>query len=184
MALTPRAPLSVIPESASGAGPGLEAPSGAGPSPEARLQRALDLGYRHLGKRDRTEAEVRRHLRAKDVDETSIDGALEALVGQRYVDDARYATTFAEDRRTLDAWGPERIERRLLELGVAPELIADALSGRDSADERDAAVTLLHRRFAEIPATDRDRKRALDILVRKGYELDLAYEAVRAFCDS
>ena len=31
-----------------------------------------------------------------------------------YLDDARYAQRFAEDRRTLDAWGAERIERRLL----------------------------------------------------------------------
>ena len=32
---------------------------------------------------------------------------------QGYLDDARYAQRFAEDRRTLDAWGAERIERRL-----------------------------------------------------------------------
>jgi regulatory protein len=31
-----------------------------------------------------------------------------------------------------------------------------------------------------VPDTDRDRDRALGMLVRKGYELDLAYDAVRA----
>ncbi len=152
-----------------------------GQDPEARLQRALDLGYRYLGKRDRTEAEVRRHLAAKEVDESSIDGALEALVRQGYVDDARYARTFAEDRRALDGWGPERIERRLLALGVSPDLVAGALSVRDAAGELDAAVALLRRRFAVIPDSDRERDRALRVLARKGYDLDLAYDAVRAF---
>ncbi len=151
------------------------------PSPEARLQRALDAAYRHLGKRDRTEAEVRRHLAAREIDEASIDGAVEALVRQGYLDDARYARTFAEDRRALDDWGPERIERRLLALGVAPELIASALAERDGADELHAAVALLRRRFREIPATDRERERALGLLARKGYDLELAYDAVRAF---
>jgi regulatory protein len=148
----------------------------------SRLQRALDLGYRHLGKRDRTEAEVRRHLAARDVDEASIDGALEALLRQGYVDDARYARTFAEDRRALDDWGPERIERRLLALGVAPGIVADAVS-RDLAGELEAAVALLRRRLRTLPQTDRERDRALGILARKGYDLELAYDAVRAFSD-
>ena len=152
------------------------------PGPEARLQQALELGYLHLGKRDRTEAEVRRHLAARDVDEASIDGALEALLRQGYVDDARYARVFAEDRRSLDAWGPERIERRLLALGVEPDLVAAALSTRDGEGELEAAVALLRRRLRAIPATDRERDKALRILAGKGYDLDLAYDAVRAFC--
>lgn len=149
--------------------------------PAVRLQRALDLGYRHLGKRDRTQAEVRRHLNAKDVDVMSIDGAIDALVRQGYIDDGRYARAFAEDRRALDDWGPERIARRLLALGVDPELVGQAVADADPAGELNAAVALLHRRYREIPATDRQRERALGLLVRKGYDLDLAYDAVRAF---
>lgn len=148
---------------------------------ERQLQRALELGYRHLGKRDRTESEVRRHLGAKAVDEASIDGAVSALVRQGYVDDARYARTFAEDRRRLDDWGPERIERRLLALGIDREHVARALADREGAGELQAAVALLRRRFgASRPASDRERERALGVLARKGYDLELAYEAVRA----
>jgi regulatory protein len=150
-----------------------------------RLQRALELGYRHLGKRDRTESELRAHLATRDIDEASIEGALAELVRQGYVDDARYARTFAEDRRTLDDWGPERIERRLLTLGVDGELVAAALADRDAAGELDAAVALLRRRFgASTPVDDRSRDRALGVLARKGYDLELAYDAVRAFEDA
>jgi regulatory protein len=148
---------------------------------ESRLQHALDLGYRHLGKRDRTEAELRKHLAARGVDEPSIDAAVEALVRQGYVDDARYARTFAEDRRRLDDWGPERIERRLLTLGIAQELVAEALSDRDASSDLEAAVALLRRRLRAAPETDRDLDRALGLLARKGYDLELAYDAVRAF---
>jgi regulatory protein len=148
--------------------------------PEARLERALGLAYRYLGKRDRTQSEVRRHLAAKDVDAVSIDGAIEALVRQGYVDDARYAHTFAEDRRNLDGWGPERIARRLAALGVDGDHVDAALADRDAAGELEAAIALLRRRFAAAPDNDRDRERALGMLVRKGYDLELAYDAVRA----
>ena len=98
-----------------------------------------------------------------------------------YLDDARYARVFAEDRRALDAWGPERIERRLLELGVDREHVAAAIGERDGADELEAALELLRRRVRAIPSSERERDRALGMLVRKGYDLELAYDAVRAF---
>ena len=89
-------------------------------------ERALELAVGHLGKRDRTAAEIRRHLVSKDISEPAADAAVAELERMGYLDDARYARVFAEDRRALDAWGPERIERRLLELGVDGEHVAAA----------------------------------------------------------
>jgi regulatory protein len=126
-------------------------------------------------------AEVRARLEAKGVEPPVVDEAVEELSHQGYVDDARYARRFAEDRRTIDAWGAERIERRLLAVGVDPALIAVALDERDADEEFEAALAVLRRRFPRAPSDDRDRERALGMLVRKGYELDLAYDAVRAF---
>ena len=149
--------------------------------PEERLQHALDVAYRYLGHRDRTVAEVRRRLEAEHVQPPVLDEAVAELERQGYLDDARYARRFAEDRRTIDAWGAERIERRLLAVGVDPTLIAAALDERGAGEELEAALAVLRRRFASAPSDDRDRERALGLLVRKGYELELAYDAVRAF---
>lgn len=148
--------------------------------PDLRLQHALDVAYRYLGHRDRTVAEVRRQLEAKRVEPDTIDAAVEELQRCGYLDDARYAQRFVEDRRTLDSWGAERIERKLLTVGVAPDLVEAALSDREAGDELAAALALLDRRFPTPLTGDRDRERALGHLVRKGYELDLAYDAVRA----
>ena len=149
--------------------------------PQAQLQEALDLSFSYLGHRDRTVAEVRRHLERKRVEPAAIDGALAELGRLGYLDDSRYAQRFAEDRRRLDAWGAERIERRLVALGVPPEHVAAAVGAGDDHDELSAAVDLLRRRIGQPPETDRDRERALGLLARRGYELELAYDAVRAF---
>jgi regulatory protein len=145
-----------------------------------RLQHALDLAYGHLGRRDRTVAEVRAHLAARGVEPAVVDDVVTELETQGYLDDVRYARRFAADRRTIDAWGAQRIERRLLEAGVAREPIAAALAERDTPEELEAAVAVLRRRFTRTVG-DRDRERALGMLVRKGYELEIAYDAVRAF---
>jgi len=149
--------------------------------PAARLQHALDLAYRYLSRRDRTVLEVRRHLESKRVEPDTIDAALRELADQRYLDDLRYATTFAEDRRNLDGWGVERIERKLVAVGVPGDIIVRVLGERSQEDELQAAVGILQRRLREPPADERGREKALGLLVRRGYELDLAYSAVRAF---
>ena len=143
------------------------------------LDRALGFAYRHLGRRARTVAEVRGHLRARGVSAATSAAAIEALSDQGYLDDARFAARFAADRRALDAWGSQRIERRLLELGVAADLVAAALAALDPGDELRAAVELLERRVPTPPQDDRARNRALGLLVRRGYELELAHDAVR-----
>jgi regulatory protein len=140
---------------------------------------AVDLAFRFIGRRDRTVAEVRAHLLKKEVDEAAVDGAIAELAELGYLDDARYAQRFAEDRINLDGWGSDRIERKLLEHGVDREHVTAALRGRDVGTELDAALGLLRRRWREPPATDRDRDRALGFLVRKGYDLEVAYDAIR-----
>ncbi len=148
---------------------------------EERLQHALDLCYRYLGRRDRTVLEVRRHLEAKRIDPDTIAATVTELEQQGYLDDARYAQRFTEDRRSLDAWGSDRIERKLRTVGVPSELVERALASEAAGAELEAAVALLERRFGTPPQDDRARERALGLLARKGYELELAYDAVRAF---
>jgi regulatory protein len=149
--------------------------------PDDRLQHALDLAYRHLARRDRTEAEVRRHLAARGIEPPLAELAIAQLTAQDYLDDTRYAHRFAEDRRTLDQWGNERIEQRLLAVGVDPVTIAAVLADQTPDAELNAAIEVLRRRVPSPPANAREADRALGLLLRRGYELDLAHDAIRAY---
>ncbi|HYV17214.1 MAG TPA: RecX family transcriptional regulator [Conexibacter sp.] len=148
--------------------------------PALRLQHALDLAFRYLGRRDRTVLEVRRYLEGKRVEPPAIEEALAELETQGYLDDAGFARRFAEDKRLLEDWGADRIERRLVALGVPLEIVRDTVSARDRAGELEAARALLARRFPLLDDDPRERRRALGVLVRKGYEPELAADAVRA----
>jgi regulatory protein len=147
--------------------------------PEMRVQHARDLAWKALNRRERTVAEMARLLAGKRVEPAVIDEVVGELIEQGYLDDASYAQRFAEDRRRLDGWGAERIERRLRALGVATEVLDSAVGAQDHAEELEAAVALLRRRFPIPPSTRRECERALGMLVRKGYELELAHDALR-----
>jgi regulatory protein len=151
----------------------------AAPNPERR--RAIELAWQAVGKRERTVSELRGLLERKRAEPDAIDAAVAELTAAGVLDDARYAALFAEDRRVRERWGSERIARDLRRRGVDPGVIERTLSSSGRDDELDAAVALLAERFPVAPTGDRDRNRAWQMLVRKGYEPELAYEAVRSF---
>jgi regulatory protein len=153
---------------------------GDGREDEDGLQPALALAYRFLNRRDRTEAELRAHLDGEGIEPGDVEQAVAALRGQGYVDDARYARLLAEDKRDLEGWGSERISRTLTARGIDRELIEAALVGdeQDTITEIDRAVAVLSRRFPTPPRERRERDRALAVLLRKGYDVDLALDAL------
>jgi regulatory protein len=143
-------------------------------------QRAIQLAYEALDRRERTVWELRMLLERKRVDPTAIEKVVEELRDAGRLDDALYARRFAEDKQELERWGVERIARQLRQRGVEQELIESALAGRDHGTELQAAVDLLCERLTGPPRDERERDRAWKMLVRRGYEPEVAYEAVRA----
>jgi regulatory protein len=146
-----------------------------------RLRRALELARRYLDRRERAVAEVRRHLESKDLDSATIDDALVTLTELGVLDDARFARVFTEDKRALEQWGAERISRNLLDRGVDRGLIAAALDGEPFDSELARALDVLRRRFPAPPRDERERQRALGVLMRKGYDSDTALDAIRSY---
>ncbi len=145
----------------------------------AEGQRAIDLAHRALGRRERTVVELRTYLEGKRVEPEAIEQVVEELTVAGLLDDARFAVRFAEDKRTLESWGTERIERELRRRGVRRDVVEAAVA-RGGSEELDAALELLAQRLPEPLEDDRACERAWRLLVRKGYEPELAYEAVEA----
>ena len=81
----------------------------------------------------------RKALRALEGDNSAAERVLAALVRERYVDDARYASAFARDKASLQGWGPVKIRYALRGKGIAGAVAEDAVReacGVSSADER------------------------------------------------
>jgi regulatory protein len=142
-------------------------------------ERAIDLAYQAVARRDLTVAELRARLERKHVSPEAIDEAVVELEDTGYLDDARYARQFAEDKRELEQWGTDRIATDLHRRGIAPHLIDAAVSTRDRDSELRTALLLLKRRYQQAPRDDRERDRAWQMLVRRGYSPELAYDAIR-----
>jgi regulatory protein len=112
------------------------------------------------------------------VEEVEAEEVIALLIEAGAIDDASFARRYAEDKRQLAGWGPDRISTALGGRGVAREHIDAALAADDEEAQLGRAVALLGDRGMGCDS-GRERERALGLLVRRGYPLELAYEAVR-----
>jgi regulatory protein len=140
---------------------------------------AYELALRALSYKERTESELRAWLAEREVGEDEIEEVIALLAEAGAIDDAGFARRYAEDKRALAGWGPDRIARSLEQRGIVHGDIEAALAGEDEAGQLERAIALLRGRGIACDA-ERERERALGLLVRRGYPLELAYEAVRA----
>jgi regulatory protein len=138
----------------------------------------LSLALRALDQKERTVAEMGSWLRARGVGPEEADDVVEHLIDSGVLDDAQYARRYAEDKRQLKRWGSERIRAALLDRGISVHDAEVALSDADAGQEIERAMELLRDRGVAL-ADALERQRALGILVRRGYDSEVAYEAIR-----
>jgi regulatory protein len=138
----------------------------------------LSLALEALGRKERTVAEMGNWLRARGVGAEEVDDVVDRLICDGVLDDARYARRYAEDKRQLKRWGNGRIRAALLDRGISTEDAEEALSDADAGQEIERAVELLGDRGVAL-ADALERQRALGMLIRRGYDSEVAYEAIR-----
>jgi regulatory protein len=139
---------------------------------------AFQVGLAALRHRERTTAELTAWLERRGYGAAEIEGAVDRLRSAGELDDERFARRYAEDKRELRGWGAERIRDALLSRGLTPVLAELAVEEDSHEAQVDRARRLLTGRGQPL-RKDADRARALGYLTRRGYEYEIAYEAIR-----
>ena len=129
------------------------------------LQRALGL----LVRREHSRKELARKLSARGVGADEARAAVEKLAGEGWQDDMRFAASLLRNR-VANGYGPLHIRAELGMHGLDRETIAQVLDGFEG-DWLQLARDLVRRRFgAAGPADQAQRRRAADLLARRGFD--------------
>lgn len=147
-------------------------------------QQAIELAYKLVSQRERTARQVRERLAAKDCAPAAIDAAIAELERHGFLDDARYARLYAEDKRRLQGWGARRIRLELGRAGVSREvldaLFADDEAQLDAPSERDAALALIARKAPDL-SDPKVKARIAGMLARRGIASATVFAALRDY---
>ncbi len=136
------------------------------------------LGF--LARRDHSEAELVRKLREKGMSAGVIVVVVQRLKDLRYLDDRRFAEQWAESAvKSGRGYGP-RLRQELSRRGIARDVIAEVLAGIAAEhDETETLTALMARKFTgfdPMTASDREKRRVVNFLQRRGFSLSVIWE--------
>jgi len=150
------------------------------PSPDQAYLHALRL----LTGRDYTVAGIRRKLAAREVAGDDLEAALLRLQREGWLDDRRYAGRFAEAALASGRFYGVRLRMEMRRRGFPPdvvnETIAPLLAESDEISEVRSAAERRYPGFSYAAAGDRDKRRVVGFLQRRGFGLSAIMRALRA----
>ncbi|WP_297334774.1 regulatory protein RecX [Flavobacterium sp.] len=130
---------------------------------------------------ERCHEEVVKKLRGMNMIPQAVDAVVDHLLEHNFLNEERFARSFARGRFRIKQWGKVRIVRELKARDISRYNIDAALKEIDSTDYLTTFYTLAEKQWNAIRETNiiKKKKKLFDFLMRKGYESNLIYEAIQ-----
>jgi regulatory protein len=137
--------------------------------------------FSFLNYKPRTEKEIRKKLKEKQISETIIIKILALLKDLKYLDDSQYAKMYIEEKLAHNPKGKRLIAMKLAEKGINKEVINNVIDSQYNEDkEIKKAKELLTKYLKKVRAkSDLDKKqKCYRYLLSRGFD----YEVVKSAC--
>jgi regulatory protein len=132
------------------------------------VERAYERALNFLSYRPRSEAEVRRNLRKKNVEEEVVEEVTGRLTRAGLLNDQEFARYWVENRLQFNPRGARALRHELREKGVPASVITDALMDFDEEAAARKVAQAGARRLAHLEPRD-FRRRLGGYLARRGF---------------
>ena len=130
---------------------------------------------------DRCHEEVIQKLRSMKMDSDEIDAIIVHLIASNFLNESRFACSFARGKHRIKHWGKIRIVNELKFRKISQYNINLALKEITTEEYEATFHNLAERNWESIRELNplKKRKKFCDYLLRKGFESNLVYEKVK-----
>ena len=119
---------------------------------------------------------LQKALKALDFDRAAAQEVVDALVKDKYVDDARYAAAFAREKASITGWGPIKIRYALAGKGIKGEIVDKSLEEIDPGRADAKLRKLLENKLKTLREDPQGKLKLIKFALSRGYE----YESIKA----
>jgi regulatory protein len=148
-----------------------------------QVERAYGHALDFLSYRPRSEAEVRRNLRRRDVASEIVEEVIERLVRAELVDDREFARYWVENRQQFNPRGARALRHELREKGVPDAIVAETLADLDEESAARQVAEAGARRMAHLEPGDFGRKLGA-YMARRGFSYAVIQPLVEEMLDA
>ena len=130
---------------------------------------------------ERCHEEVVQKLRSMKMDSEEIDSIMVHLIGDNFLNEERFACSFARGKHRIKHWGKIRIVNELKSKKITQTLINIALKEISPEEYATTFHTLAERHWESVRETNlmKKRKKFCDYMLRRGFESNLIFEKVK-----
>ena len=114
-------------------------------------------------------------LKSWEVREEEMDAVLEHLRNENFLNDARYAQAYVNDKWKLDRWGKKKIRHQLFLKNIEDRLTESALDAIDVEEYKTELANQLSKKEKELAGIDAEqmKTRLYNFGVNRGFEEEL-----------
>ena len=129
---------------------------------------------------DRCHKEVEQKMREYNLIPEAKEMILLSLLKDNFLNEERFAKSFARGKFRIKHWGKQRIVQELKQRDISAYNIKSALKEIDEKEYLKTIFEITERRNDTIkePNHYKRKKKLIDFLLRKGYETDLIFRVV------
>ena len=145
------------------------------------IKEAIHKIEHYCAYQERCHEEVVQKLRSMKMDADEIDVILVKLISDNFLNEERFACSFARGKHRMKQWGRIRIVNELKFKKINIRLITTALQEISAEEYLTTFQVLAERNWESIRESNalKKRKKFCDYLLRKGFESNLVYEKVK-----
>ena len=137
---------------------------------------------RYCAYRERCHKEVTEKLREMRMIPEAIDLIIHHLITENYLNETRFAQSFARGKFRIKKWGKNRIVRELKARDISSYNIKLALKEISDADYMVAFHELSEKRWQQLSSEEnlqKKKKKFVDYLMYRGWESNLIWEKLQ-----
>ena len=145
------------------------------------LAEAIQKVEKYCIYQDRCHQEVKNKLFSMHMLPETIDVIMVHLIENDFLNETRFAASFARGKHRIKNWGINRIVRELKLREISEYNIKNALKEIDIEEYICNFNSISEKHWNQIKETNKwiKRKKFCDFFLRKGYESDLIYQKVK-----
>ncbi|HEX6890184.1 MAG TPA: regulatory protein RecX [Chryseolinea sp.] len=137
--------------------------------------------YKYCAYQERTHFEVRNKLYEYGLGSDAVDELITQLIGEGYLNEERFAKTFAGGKFRIKSWGRIKIVHALEAKGLTRNCIALGLKEINETDYMETLQTLLEKKAATVQSDDDFvmRDKIAKYAIQKGFEPELVWRCIK-----
>ena len=149
---------------------------------ELTFEQAKQKALRYCAYQERSHQEVKNKLFELGLRSSAVDELLAYLITEGFLNEERFAKSFAGGKFRIKKWGRIKIVNALEYKGLTKNCIRIGLKEIDESDYHDTLERLLTSKISELDDSDKFlvKDKASKYAIQKGFEPELVWEILKA----